>query len=603
MGSFIDKLKEALKGFKDEDDRSIGKNYEHKHNVQKLRAEMQEGMFKGLFYRDGNRLIISAPEVIIGNVDENGMLIEGGSVTIRAGEVNLQGVGENGSVNTCAASIRQTAQDRGIDGKEAVVWNKSEIVNQAASIVLESNNTDNVFYKEPEITDRGGIVIHSDSTLQLEACISAESCKSKVEASITELENKKNEIEDIVNEKEQNFEAIAKDLQTIIEKQEELSTDDQTVKANLKELKKLQYKFEFNSRALKEATDSWFDAISALAEVCRQKEALEAKKDTIVVGDDYKTNSTGASVSIVGERIDLLSEDGENNRRDNDGSGIGIYANEVEIASREKDQSLKKDGSVIISAKSLGFNTVSPTNLEENDNGTIKNGQFPVVGDIFIRSKNISVEAVDREIKDGNNEEKALAKDSSIVIRAEKMDFNTTDTEGKATGSVKVNSKEVRVTSLDSSDNGNQVSDGSNMLLLSENMFLGAKSSSDNKFLKPKTLQVVGDKIGLFACEALAAKSVDGQGKTKSLLQLTENSASISGSKTQVYGETTIHAKLEVKDKVTIPDATVDNLEVGKSMKTPNFTIGTKISKPVQAEKPNDNVDVKESKLDSGDKK
>ena len=77
MGTFIDKLKDALKNFKDEQERSLGKNYEHKHNVQKLRTEMQEGMFKGLFYRDGNRLIISAPEVIIGNVDENGMLIHG----------------------------------------------------------------------------------------------------------------------------------------------------------------------------------------------------------------------------------------------------------------------------------------------------------------------------------------------------------------------------------------------------------------------------------------------------------------------------------------------------------------------------------------------
>lgn len=605
MGTYIDDLKRVLSDFQDKVESDLEEIRSHKVAVQQIRAEMQEGMSQGLFYRDDKRLIISAPEIIIGNVDENGMLMDGASiVTVRGGEVNLQGVGEAGSVNTCASSIRQTAVDCGIDGKEEVVRETSQVVSQATSIVLESNNATGVFSKTPNVkAGNGGVLIHADSQLQLEASIPAESHKGMLNTKLVELGKKKSDLLEIANAKKKNFEQIAKQLEKIIEEQEDLTTDDNAIKANTKEINKLQHKFDFYSHALAKATESWIETVSRLAEVCRQKTVIEAEKDTIVTGDDYKKKSTGASVTILGENVFMISADGEGNLRDNDTSGIEIMASTVGIDSSEYDQSLKKGGSVSISAETINFETVNPTQLEHDDNGELKKGQYPVVGDIFIRSKNISVEAVDREIKDGNNEEKALAKDSSIVIRAEKMDFSTTDTEGKATGSVKVNSKEVRVTSLDSSDNGNQVSDGSNMLLLSENMFLGTKSSSDNKFLKPKTLQVIGDKIGLFACEALAAKSVDGQGKTKSLLQLTENSASISGSKTQVYGETTIHAKLEVKDNVTIPDASIDNLEVGKSMKTPNFTIGTKISKPAQAEKPNDNVDVKESKLGSDNKK
>jgi hypothetical protein len=435
--------------------------------------------------------------------------------------------------------------------------------------------------------------------LQLEASIQAESHKAMLNTKLAELGKKKSDLLKIANTKKKNFESIAKQLEDIIEEQENLTTDDNAIKTNIKDINKLQYKFDFYSHALKDATDSWIDIISRLAEVCRQKTAIGEKKDAIVVGDDYKKKSTGAVVSIMGENIFMVSADGEGNLRDNNGSGIEILAKTVGIESSEYNQSLKKGGSVSISAETINFETINPTQLEYDDNGELKKGQYPVVGDIFIRSKNISVEAVDREIKDGNNEEKALAKDSSIVIRAEKMDFNTTDTEGKATGSVNVNSKEVRVTSLDSSDNGNKVTDGSKMLLLSENMFLGIKSSDDNKFLKPKILQAISDKIGFFACGALAAKSVDGQGKTKSLLQLTENSASISGSKTQVYGDTTICAKLDVKGKVTLPDVAIDNLDVSKSLSAPDIKSGIKVSKPAQAEKPKDDVDVKESKLDN----
>lgn len=601
MGTYIDDLKRVLSDFQDKVESDLEEIRSHKVAVQQIRAEIQEGMSQGLFYRDDKRLIISAPEIIIGNVDENGMLMDGASiVTVRGGEVNLQGIGEAGSVNTCASSIRQTAVDCGIDGKEEVVRETSQVVSQATSIVLESCNATGVFSKSPNVkAGNGGVLIHADSQLQLEASIQAESHKAMLNTKLAELGKKKSDLLKIANTKKKNFESIAKQLEDIIEEQENLTTDDNAIKTNIKDINKLQYKFDFYSHALKDATDSWIDIISRLAEVCRQKTAIGEKKDAIVVGDDYKKKSTGAVVSIMGENIFMVSADGEGNLRDNNGSGIEILAKTVGIESSEYNQSLKKGGSVSISAETINFETINPTQLEYDDNGELKKGQYPVVGDIFIRSKNISVEAVDREIKDGNNEEKALAKDSSIVIRAEKMDFNTTDTEGKATGSVNVNSKEVRVTSLDSSDNGNKVTDGSKMLLLSENMFLGIKSSDDNKFLKPKILQAISDKIGFFACGALAAKSVDGQGKTKSLLQLTENSASISGSKTQVYGDTTICAKLDVKGKVTLPDVAIDNLDVSKSLSAPDIKSGIKVSKPAQAEKPKDDVDVKESKLDN----
>ena len=86
-------------------------------------------------------MIISAPNIVIGNVDKNGDLLSGGvgNVTIKGSNVALEGVGDGGSVVTRASSIRQTAVDPGVDGVENVVRSTSEIVSQAGSIVLHSS--------------------------------------------------------------------------------------------------------------------------------------------------------------------------------------------------------------------------------------------------------------------------------------------------------------------------------------------------------------------------------------------------------------------------------------------------------------------------------
>ena len=576
MGNFSDEWKKVLEEFQNSVSKDLEEIRHCKAEVQAMRAQMQEGLKQGLYYRDGTRLIISAPEIIIGDVDESGALMsETSKVTVRGGHVDLQGVGLGGCVHTRAASIRQTAVDTGIDGQEAVVGPVSEVVSQAANIVIESNDAYEVFSKNPVSAGRGGISIHADSSLMLEASVTAEQHKATVEARTKELEQAKKSLEKTASAQKKNFDNLAKQVEKIMADQEKITGDENEIRASFRDLDEMQDQFDVCSKALAKVTDGWIRTVSSLAEVSRQITALKSVKDEIVTGDSYKKESTGACVSIVGERIDLISADGEGNLRDNEGAGIGIVGNEVNIASREADQSLKKEGSVSISAKTLNLTTVNPAGLEYDDKGMLKKGKLPVEGDVFIRSKNITVEAVDNEIEDGKNKETSLTKEGKIAVRAETMDFTTTDTEGKATGSIGINSKVVNIRSIDvdkEKRTDDKLAAGGSMLLLSEKMYVGAK----DKDHKSKKLQAVSEEMGFFADKTLEVQQGDG----KAIVQLDGGNASIAGGKTQIYGDTTVNAKAEIKGDLKAPKATIDNVEAKSSFKSSNISDGIAVPAP-----------------------
>jgi hypothetical protein len=115
-----------------------------------------------------------------------------------------------------------------------------------------------------------------------------------------------------------------------------------------------------------------------------------------------------------------------------------------------------------------------------------------------------------------------------------------------------------------------KLAEGSTMTIVAEKMYVGAKS----KDVKSKKVQVVSEEIGAFADKTLEIQQDEG----KALVQLSGGNASLGGSKTQVYGETTINAKTEVKDELKAPKATIDNVEVKSAFKSPNIQDGMGVS-------------------------
>ena len=70
-----------------------------KAEIQQLKNDIFSQVAQGRVIRDDQRLVLSAPEIIIGNVDASGTLLsEGGAIVIRGQKVGLEGVGASGAV-------------------------------------------------------------------------------------------------------------------------------------------------------------------------------------------------------------------------------------------------------------------------------------------------------------------------------------------------------------------------------------------------------------------------------------------------------------------------------------------------------------------------
>ena len=349
--------------------------------------------------------------------------------------------------------------------------------------------------------------------------------------------------------------------------------------------------------------------MSQLAEVNRQKTALEAEKDAITTGDDFKNNTTGAKLNLNAERINVATIDGEGNLHTNDeagimvrtprmgigmtdddgklveGSSFGVTAENISLATQDIsddgseyptvgevyigsknitleavdykvddnsltiDKELTADGSIQMRAKTVEVSTSNPKDLTYDADGNLTSGEYAAEGDVIFKTKNLTVECLDYEVSDGELKMKAQTADSTVSVRAEKTNFLSAD-------------MDVDKDSLADS----ALAAGSTMVLLSEKMYAGAKSSD----VKSKKVQVVSEEIGAFADNTLEAQQGDG----KAVVQLDGGKTSIGGDKTQLYGDTTINAKTEIKDELKAPKATIDHVEAKSSFKSPNIKDG-----------------------------
>ncbi len=572
-----------------------------KAEVQQMRLEAV-GKRKGRYIFDDERLILSAPEIIIGNVDQGGALLEGkgSAVIVRGTQVDVHGVGEGGQVAVHASSIRHIAEDPGSDGHEHVVYPLSEVVSQARNITLQSNNAEDMFTEPPLSTGNSGIRIHADERLEIEAAVSSENKEKRLKALLSELKNRNTDLEKQMMKHKQSFSQMVASMEKLLAERQVLAADNDIVRASYIETEKLNDEIDLLSFSLSQEVRSYADVISLLAETNRQIKCLNKEKDRIKKGDDFKQTSTGASVSITGEKVNIVSADGDANLRDNEGAGLSLTANDVVIASRKttittadltsathvaegdviitsknitlesmdyetadqklKEKALTKDGKISVRAKTVEVSTENSANVEVDEKGKKTKAHYTAEGDVIVRSKTVTVEGVDYDLENGELKEKALTKDSSLTLRSEKMSLSATDSEGKATGSISVNAKNVGVKSMDVNKDSradSELAKDGKVKIASEQLFVGAKGKS-------KKLQIVSEEVGLFADKTLEAQQADG----KSVLQLSGGNAALAGSKTEIYGDT------EVKSELKTPKATVDNLEAKTSFKSKNISDG-----------------------------
>ena len=602
-----------------------------KADIQQMRNEIQREKQGNYFVRDAQRIILSAPEIILGNVDPDGVLYDGAAskIVLRGTDVDLEASGHGGRVETRAASIRQIAEDPGSDGHEHVVGVLSEVVSQARQIVIQSDDATGAFSALPS-SGGSGVRIHTDSQIEMSATQTAESREKQLENRIKELETRKSQLKEQAADHKESFGDLIKEIEELMQKREELVKDDNAIRAKYNEMEEANAELELATESLGEEARSYSAILAMLSETNRLLKCFKDEKSKIKKGDDFKKNATGCAVSILAERIGLASVDGEGNLRDTEGSGIAMTANRVGIAAIEADGKLKEKGQVRIQAKNVEVTTAgtadatydkgeltkatyeaegdftlksknitiesvdyevadkkrkekqltadskiklraktievsteSSANVEVDDEGKLTKANYQAEGDIIVRSKTLTVASTDNDLENDETKEKALTAGGTITIRAEKMDLAATDTEGKATGSVSINAKDVSLKSMDTdkeSHDDKALAAGGTMLIVSETMNVGAKS----KDMKSKKVEAMSEEISVAADKTLEHSQGDGKASVK----LADGKATVEASKTQIGCDT------EVKGEVKAPKATIDKVQVNQSFKSPNITDG-----------------------------
>ena len=638
MDYIFNDWEEKLSNFESSVEKDLAEIRKCKAEMQQMKLDVVAELQKGRYIRDTQRLVLSAPEIIIGNVDRSGTLFAGGSkVIVRGTQVGVEGAGEGGSLELRAPSIREIAEDPGTDGREHVVGSVSEVVSQARNIIIQSDDAEGAFSAPAVPTGGSGVRIHADKTIDVHAAMTAESREERLSDLISATEKQKDYLKEQASAYKEAFTNLKKEMEELLEKRDKLSNDYSDVRTNYEDIREVAEEIEALSMSITEETYAYAEILSMLAEVNRRLKCFKDEKGKIKKGEDFTKNPTGASVNITGENIRLTSADGENNLRDNEGSGIAIAANTVGITSFDKEGALNKEGKVYVVAKTIDMattgaadmkfddegvlekathtaegdfkltsknitlesvdyevaekkykekqltedskiklraktievSTEASANVEVDDEGKLTKANYTSEGDIIVRSKTLTVESVDTDIENGEAKEKALTAEGKVAVRVEKTDISATDTEGKATGSVSINAKAVSVKSMDvekEKRTDDKLAEGSTMTIVSEKMYMGAKS----KDVKSKKVQVMSEEIGAFADKTLEIQQDEG----KALVQLEGGNAAMGGSKTQIYGETTVNGKTEVKDELKAPKATIDNVEVKSAFKSPNIQDG-----------------------------
>lgn len=637
MDYIFNDWEKKLSNFADSVEKDLNEIRQCKAEIQQMKLEMEVERKRGRYVRDDHRLVLSAPEIVIGNVDRDGTLFPGGStIVVRGTDVGVQAAGEGGQLEMRAAGIRQIAEDPGVDGYEHVVYNHSEVVSQARNIIIQSDEATGAFFAPTLPTGGSGVRIHADQKVDIEAAMTAESREKQLDDITKDAEDMKKVLKEQADQQKSGLKKSIEEIIKLIEKKEKLAEDYTAVRTNAADIQGLDRQLRELSSSIANCIYDYSEVLSQLAEANRQAKSFKAQKETIVKGEDFKKNATGAAVAITGERISLVSADGEGNLRDNEGSGIAMKANKVDIASVEEDGKLKEKGQVSITAKNIDMTTAGETG-QEYEEGELKTAAYTAEGDFTLRSKNITIEAVDYEMAEKKRKEKQLTAESTIKLRAKTIEVSTegskdieVDEEGKLTkasytaeGDIIVRSKTLSVESIDHDVENGQATEkaltaGSTVSIRAEKTDLAATDTegkatgsvninakavsvksmdvdkekrTDSNLAEGSTMTLVSEKLYIGAqSDDVKSKLVQAQSeeitlaadktlkaqqdKEKALLQLADGKSTLKSDANTINGDTTLSDNAEVKGEIKSPKATIDHIKANSSLNSPNISDG-----------------------------
>jgi len=428
----------------------------------------------GRVIRDDKRIILSAPEIIIGDVNLGGMLAPDSEskIIIRGTDVSLQGAGDVGRIGMQAPVIEQIAENPGIDGNEHIIGEVSKLVSQAANITIQSDNVqkNGAF---PAVSDMSevGIRIKSDHEVDIHATASREVQLGQIDDRIKSLKITKKQLDEKLEKAKSEFKTQRKEIDDLLEKKSKLAKGEFDVRSDYHDMDELNIRIEELSVELTESIYKYSNLLSMVGETARLLKYFDKRKTEVANENeaDFKKNSTLSSVNVVSEAVNISSMDGDGNVRSNPGAGVNVLTNTMTVMGDiDEKGSLPESNKLLVNMRNVDITTSGSAEMEADANDVLTKAQYRNEGDVVIRSKNITLESVDYEIAEKKYKEKGLTPDGKIMLRSKTIEASTVnskevdvDDKGKLTkatytseGDVIINSKTFSVTAIDSKLDG-----------------------------------------------------------------------------------------------------------------------------------------------------
>lgn len=555
----LDRLKESLA-------KELEDIQQCKADIAQLRTETADKYSSVHYIRDDRKLILSAPEIVIGNVNRHGMLLGNeASVTVRGHLLKLESLDK---LEQRAPQIHQIAEYPGIDGEESTLLpEKSEIVQAGRSILVKSLTEAKTICPGFDLTTKPGITLASEGGIAIDASLACKTEKEALDRAIAELETQKGQAQSQLNEIADQISNCFLNLKLAIKQPTlQVTMTDLLTRAAYMDLEELQKEFGLKSEEVYSLLSGYYHQLAVLARINIRLSELKKRKEAVGGREaSFKDETTSSRVLIKSETIRLESRDGDNNVRTNDEAGVYVTAPHTIIAAQKDDLSSIEQGTIALRAETIDLNTQN-TSMTDQEKGE---GESKAEGQVNIISKEIRMEAVDEELKENKPTEKALTAESKIFMRAETIQVDSTDTEGKATGLIDLNAKNVRLKSMDvdkESRKESALAEGSQLQLLADSLYIG--SAEDDT--KSKWAQVAADKVKLFGTTTAELQ----QDKDKGLVALDGGKVTVNGDEINLFGT------LDSKGQSTFTALTskhidTDTMEIKKGWKTPITSEGT----------------------------
>ena len=553
---------ERLNNFKQALDKELQDIQQCKAELAEIQKEVQESLSGIRYIREEGRLVLSAPEIVIGDVDPLGVLGPRYSkVIIRGNEVKVEGTSR---ILNRAPEIHSLAEHPGRDGQESTLPYHSEIVQVARNVLVNGVNDAEVINPNRDMVSRPGVAITSRGSIDVNASVSCEYETQQLDQAIQALKNQKSQTDKQIADIEKEVKAASMELDLLL-KLPDVNVSDTLVRVNYLDISELHEEYNQKVKRMCEKCMAYYSALATQADTNLRIAALEKQKETVKGRKaNFEEQTTGSSIYLQSELIRLETRDGDNQTRTNPEAGFFVNSSHISLTSYMDDWKTIEESYLYVGTQKA---TISTQNYNYSDP---QKGEGEVVteGEVNILSKTIRVQAVDADLKEFEPTEKALTPESQLTVRMEQTQVQATDTEGKATGLIDMNAKNLRLKSMDvdkESGEEKELSQGSQLQLLAESMFIGSTEDKQQTLLA----QVAADRLKLFA-KTENEWQLD---EDKGLLRLKGGTATFSSKGLEFWGKTTFNDQAQFT-VVQVGDVKVDNIDVSKSSKTPHTSDG-----------------------------